>query len=94
MRGHSRIEDERTLEKMSAKDPFLADAMEGLYRIPFERFERHSPCGTPADIAAAVRPYLAAGARDINLIGVSPNQHHTIEAAAEVRRLLAEESSS
>jgi TonB family protein len=34
LRGDSRIEDERALEKKSVKDPFLADAMEGYRQFP------------------------------------------------------------
>src|SRR6476619_1431490 len=39
----------------------LSTAMEGFYQIPFDRFERYSPFGTPADIAEFLAPYVDAG---------------------------------
>ena len=34
--------------------------MEAAYALPFDRFERYTPCGPPAAIAEALAPYLAA----------------------------------
>jgi alkanesulfonate monooxygenase SsuD/methylene tetrahydromethanopterin reductase-like flavin-dependent oxidoreductase (luciferase family) len=67
----------------------LAPAMEGLYRTPFERFERYSPCGTPADVADALAPFVGAGCTTFNLIPRAADPSDTIDAVAEVRRLLA-----
>ena len=67
----------------------LAPVIESFYRIPFERFERYCPHGTPADIAEAVAPYLAAGAADVNLIPVAGDDDEAVAGVAEVRRLLA-----
>jgi len=61
--------------------------MESLYRVPFERFERWSPAGTPADVAAYIEPFLAT-TRSVNLIPAAPDPEHAVEAAGEVRRLL------
>ena len=72
--------------------PRLAAAMESLYGIPFERFERYCPYGTPAEVAKAISPYVDAGARDVNLIAVSGDHYQTLEAVLEVRRLLLERS--
>jgi len=67
---------------------FVSAEMEALYRIPFERFERYTPVGSPADIAAAARPYLAAGCCDVNLIAVAATPDEALRGTAEVRRLL------
>src|SRR3990170_3530636 len=39
----------------------LARRMEGFYQIPYDRFERYSPAGTPEQIAEFLAPYLEAG---------------------------------
>ena len=66
----------------------LSRAMEGFYQIPFERFERYSPFGTPAEIADFLAPYVRAGCTAFNLIPQSPDIETAIAGAAEVRRLL------
>jgi hypothetical protein len=73
----------------AAARPALAAAMEEFYRIPFARFERYCPCGTPSQVAAALRPYLEAGCRSVNLIPVADSEQAAIEAADEVRKELA-----
>jgi len=67
----------------------LASAMEAFYRIPFQRFEKYSPYGTPADVARWLRPYRDVGCRLFNLMPVAEDEHRGIEAVAEIRRLLA-----
>lgn len=67
----------------------LAAAMEGLYQLPFEKFERYTPVGSPAEVAARVRPYLAAGATHVNLAPVSASTEEAVDGVAEVRRILA-----
>jgi len=62
--------------------------MEALYKLPFERFERYTPMGTPADVAAAVRPFVDAGCGDVNLIAVAATPDEVVRNVAEVRRLL------
>jgi len=62
--------------------------MEALYRIPFERFDKYTPVGTPGDIAAAARPFIAAGCTDVNLIAVAATPDEALRGTAEVRRLL------
>jgi alkanesulfonate monooxygenase SsuD/methylene tetrahydromethanopterin reductase-like flavin-dependent oxidoreductase (luciferase family) len=66
----------------------LAETMESLYQLPFERFARYAPWGTADDIAASVRPYLDAGARHVNLATVAATPEAAIDAAAEVAELL------
>jgi len=67
----------------------VSAAMEDLYRLPFDRFERYVPVGTPADAAAALAPYLAAGCRDFNIVPVASSVDESVTAVAEVRTLLA-----
>jgi alkanesulfonate monooxygenase SsuD/methylene tetrahydromethanopterin reductase-like flavin-dependent oxidoreductase (luciferase family) len=67
----------------------VAASMEDLYRLPFDRFERYVPVGTPADAAAALAPYLAAGCRDFNVVPVASSVEESVTAVAEVRTLLA-----
>ena len=66
----------------------LSTAMERFYQIPFERFERYSPSGTPAEIAEFLAPYVEAGCTTFNLIPQSPDVETAIAGAVEVRRLL------
>jgi alkanesulfonate monooxygenase SsuD/methylene tetrahydromethanopterin reductase-like flavin-dependent oxidoreductase (luciferase family) len=68
----------------------LAAAMEGMYRIPFDRFERFSPYGTPADVAEALAPLVPLGCRDFNIQAVAGSPEAAIDAVAEIKqRLLA-----
>ena len=63
--------------------------MESSYSLPFEKFERYTPCGRPADIAAALEPYLAAGCRRFNFVHEAPDLEYAIGAIAEVKELLS-----
>jgi len=67
----------------------LGAVMEALYQVPFGRFERYCPCGTPEDIAASLQPYVAAGCRSFNLIPVADSGQAAIEGAGAVRALVA-----
>jgi hypothetical protein len=67
----------------------LAPAMEAFYQLPFERFERYCPYGTPDDIAEFLAPYVAAGCREFNLIPQAPDQGYAIAGTAAVKRALA-----
>jgi alkanesulfonate monooxygenase SsuD/methylene tetrahydromethanopterin reductase-like flavin-dependent oxidoreductase (luciferase family) len=69
----------------------LASAMESLYQVPYERFERWSPAGRPQDVADFLVPYLHASPRTINLAPASSSVEYAIEAAGEVRRLVTAE---
>jgi alkanesulfonate monooxygenase SsuD/methylene tetrahydromethanopterin reductase-like flavin-dependent oxidoreductase (luciferase family) len=66
----------------------LAPAMEAFYQLPFERFERYCPYGTPEDIAEFLAPYAAAGCTEFNLIPQSPGDDQAIAGTATVKRLL------
>jgi alkanesulfonate monooxygenase SsuD/methylene tetrahydromethanopterin reductase-like flavin-dependent oxidoreductase (luciferase family) len=67
-----------------------AAEMEALYRQPYDRFERYAPHGAPDDVAAALAPYVAAGARSVLLAAVADDDDAVIEGAAAVRRALRE----
>ena len=66
----------------------LAPAMERFYQIPFERFEKYSPFGTPADVAGFLRGYVDAGCTSFNLVPQSADHAVALEGVAEVKRLL------
>lgn len=68
----------------------LARGMEDFYRIPFERFEKYSPFGRPADVAAFLAPYRDAGCRLFNIMPVAATEEAGIDAVAEIGRLLRE----
>ncbi len=67
----------------------LAPAMQAYYQLPFERFERWSPAGTPADVAEFLAGYLAAGCVTFNLIAQAASPEAVIDGVTEVRRLLS-----
>ena len=66
----------------------VAEGMEGLYRIPFDRFERFSPYGSPADVADFLRPYVAAGCRTFNISAQAASWEESVDAVGEIRALL------
>jgi alkanesulfonate monooxygenase SsuD/methylene tetrahydromethanopterin reductase-like flavin-dependent oxidoreductase (luciferase family) len=66
----------------------LARAMEGFYRVPFERFERYSPYGPPEKVAALLAGYVEAGCESFNVDAIADSEEGAIEFVAEVRRLL------
>jgi alkanesulfonate monooxygenase SsuD/methylene tetrahydromethanopterin reductase-like flavin-dependent oxidoreductase (luciferase family) len=63
----------------------LASAMEQLYRLPFERFERTSPYGAPDEVANALAPYLEAGVTSFDIIAAGADTERALEGAAAVR---------
>ena len=70
----------------------LAGQMEALYGIPFERFERYCPYGSPDEVAAAIRPFLDAGCTAVNLIATAPSPLEAADGAVRVRALLRGEA--
>ena len=66
----------------------VSRAMEGTYRLPFERFERYTPFGTARDVAEFIAPFVEAGARHINVIPSQATPEENVERAAEVREEL------
>jgi alkanesulfonate monooxygenase SsuD/methylene tetrahydromethanopterin reductase-like flavin-dependent oxidoreductase (luciferase family) len=67
----------------------VAAAMEPSYQLPFERFERYVPAGTPDDVAEALLPYLEAGCRRFNVVPESDGLAASIEAVATVKQRLS-----
>jgi hypothetical protein len=68
----------------------VAPVMEAFYQLPFERFERYCPCGTAADVADFLRPYVAAGCTEFNLIPQSPDHDQAVAGVAAVKAQLAQ----
>ena len=69
---------------------YVARAMEAFYGLPYDRFEKWSPAGSPKQLADFLIPYVMAGCSVFNLIINGPSADAEIEAAAEVRRYLLE----
>jgi alkanesulfonate monooxygenase SsuD/methylene tetrahydromethanopterin reductase-like flavin-dependent oxidoreductase (luciferase family) len=67
----------------------LAPAMEAFYQIPFERFEKYSPYGTPDDVAEFIASYVDAGCTWFNLIPQACDRDAALAGAAAVKKLLA-----
>lgn len=67
---------------------YVAATMERFYRMSFEPFERYTPCGTAADIAEFLQPYVDAGATALSLTPCGPDRASEISTVAEVKRLL------
>ena len=97
--GHARRADPPTRHAMQvwcgiadtkeAARARLVPAMEAFYRIPFERFERYSPYGTPDDVAEFLAPYVEAGCTSFNLIPQAEDRDAALAGAATVKKLLA-----
>lgn len=75
-------------EKRETARQRVAESMQSVYQIGFENFERYTPFGTPADVAAFLRPYVEAGCRRFNLAGVAESDEALVAHASEVKRLL------
>jgi len=71
----------------TARD-LVAAKMQALYQLPFERFERLCPAGTPKQVADFLRPYVDSGARSLTLVPCSTSWQAGVDAVAEVRSLL------
>lgn len=67
----------------------VAREMERFYRIPFDVFERYTPCGSAEHLAEALAPYVEAGATTLNLTPAGPDRDTELAAVAELRALLA-----
>jgi hypothetical protein len=62
--------------------------MEDLYHLPFERFARYSPHGTPDDVATFLMRYVDAGASTVLLAAVADDPDEVVAGAARVRAVL------
>ncbi len=59
--------------------------MEAFYKVPFEKFERYTPYGTPQQVAAFLADYARAGCRLFNIKVCCPNAEEEVPLAAELR---------
>ena len=66
----------------------VARQMEDFYKVPFEKFERYTPYGTPAEVAQQLRPYVDAGCSIMNLKVCAGSDEQVVEGAGEIGRLL------
>jgi alkanesulfonate monooxygenase SsuD/methylene tetrahydromethanopterin reductase-like flavin-dependent oxidoreductase (luciferase family) len=69
----------------------LASQLETLYHLPFERFERVTIAGTPAQVAEQLAPYVAAGAANLTVVPAAAAPETGVEHVAAVRSLLTGE---
>ena len=67
----------------------VAAAMQDLYRIDFERFERYTPYGNAEEVAGFLAPYVEAGCRTFHLVPVCEDDAASVELCGEVKRLLS-----
>jgi alkanesulfonate monooxygenase SsuD/methylene tetrahydromethanopterin reductase-like flavin-dependent oxidoreductase (luciferase family) len=67
----------------------VSNGMERFYHVPFEKFERYTPYGTPSQVAEQLAPYVEAGCRLINLKVCTRHPEEEVALAAELRRALA-----
>ena len=67
---------------------YVGPAMEGFYRVPFDKFARYTPHGTVDNIVDFLAPYLEAGCRHFNLTPVASSSEKGIEVIAQVRERL------
>ena len=68
----------------------ITTAMQDFYQLPYDRFERWSPAGSPEAITAFLVPYAEAGCSVFNLIVQGASAEAEINAAGEIRRLMRE----
>lgn len=67
---------------------YLAPAMQAYYQLPFDRFAKWSPAGTPRDVAEFLVPYVDVGCSVFNLIVNARDLDAEVEAAGEIRELM------
>jgi alkanesulfonate monooxygenase SsuD/methylene tetrahydromethanopterin reductase-like flavin-dependent oxidoreductase (luciferase family) len=66
----------------------LATRMQRFYHMPFDPFERYSPCGTAEDVAEFLGPYIDAGCSAFNVIPCAEDEETAVAAVGELRTLL------
>ena len=67
--------------------------MESFYHLPFSKFERYTPSGTPAEVAEQLSPYVESGCRLFNLKVCADNPEEETALGAEVVELLRKNTS-
>lgn len=76
-------------EDRAAGERAVAPTMESVYQLPFERFRRHVPCGTPAEVADALAGHADAGCTSFTLIARADDPAAAVDGVAAVKALLA-----
>lgn len=71
-------------ETKSQARAYVARAMEAMYRVPFEKFEKYSPHGSPVEVADALMPYADSGCRLFNIALRTSSDEACLDAMAEV----------
>ncbi len=66
----------------------LAARMQGVYRIPFDRFERYCPYGSPEEVADFLAAYVEAGCREFNVMAVTGSTEGAVDGVGEIRERL------
>jgi alkanesulfonate monooxygenase SsuD/methylene tetrahydromethanopterin reductase-like flavin-dependent oxidoreductase (luciferase family) len=66
----------------------IRPVIERSYGMEFERFERYTACGPPADVAVALEPYLVVGCKRFNFVPEAGALAEAVEAVGTVKRLL------
>jgi alkanesulfonate monooxygenase SsuD/methylene tetrahydromethanopterin reductase-like flavin-dependent oxidoreductase (luciferase family) len=71
----------------------VGQAMEAYYGLPYEKFEKWSPAGSPKQVAEFLEPYVAAGCSVFNLIINGPSVNAEVDAVAEIRQRVLDATS-
>lgn len=66
----------------------VAKEMQAMYQVPFEAFEKYSPCGSPEEVAEFLVPYVNNGADVLNIKPCSVDDETEIAMVSEVCRLV------
>ena len=74
--------------KQVARDR-VAKAMEAFYKVPFERFEKYVPYGTPEEVAGDLKPFVDAGCRIMNIKAVAADDTEEVKAVSEISQVLS-----
>jgi alkanesulfonate monooxygenase SsuD/methylene tetrahydromethanopterin reductase-like flavin-dependent oxidoreductase (luciferase family) len=72
----------------------LAATLQKYYGLPFEKFERWSPAGTPGQVADFLAEYIAAGCTSVNLTLPGESFEQSLSGAEAIRAALRESSGS
>ena len=68
----------------------VAEQMEAFYKIPFEKFERYTPFGTPKHVAEQLAPYKHAGCQLFNLKVCASSGEEEVSLGSELIKYLSE----
>lgn len=68
----------------------LARELEGLYRLPYDKFRHVTLAGTAHQVASQIAPFVSAGAGHITVVPVSASPEAAVEHAAAVRATLVD----